>query len=477
MNNRITTGYQYDLAGNLVRGQAADGSWQLMEYDSAGRMMSVKRESDGLLLQGNQYGSSRQRVASWNWVPESLRWYVWGGESVIAEYSSTSWGGLYTWVKSYIYAGSRLLSTATNNGAGGETLEFHHPDRLGTRMVTNASMNTSFEQSTLPFGTALPAESSGFSNQVFTSYDRSTLANLDYAVNRSYSPGQGRFTTVDPIGMASTSLGNPQSLNLYAYVQNRPTDFIDPTGLYTGCAHQAMTRYLTKLAGINAYAAQQISNYAGSAIGGADSQKYKANNILNWIFGSYTDIHFPTAEQLATGISRFQGFLKQGRKRGPDGLTGYQAAAFVLHAIQDGLGAHSEFLESTLGHAPQTVGSYIPNGIGGYVSKDPDTIIGDGKFIIAVNRTFQVLKNDDNATLTVDQLNELIDAIVTACGSNFTIHRPRPWTPRGGWGGGGCVAIDDEHGGGDLQIWTGVGASPIDVLTWEYSNRPPVITF
>jgi hypothetical protein len=31
--------------------------------------------------------------------------------------------------------------------------------------------------------------------------------------------------------MAAASLGNPQSNNLYAYVQNMPTDFVDPLGL------------------------------------------------------------------------------------------------------------------------------------------------------------------------------------------------------------------------------------------------------
>jgi hypothetical protein len=31
--------------------------------------------------------------------------------------------------------------------------------------------------------------------------------------------------------MAAVSLGNPQSNNLYAYTQNMPTDFVDPSGL------------------------------------------------------------------------------------------------------------------------------------------------------------------------------------------------------------------------------------------------------
>jgi hypothetical protein len=93
-----------------------------------------------------------------------LTWYVWGGESVIAEYRTNGWGGAgdaLVWQKSYIYAGSRLLSTYTNNQSGGETQEFHHPDRLGTKLVTNNQANTAFEQSTLPFGTALDAEASG----------------------------------------------------------------------------------------------------------------------------------------------------------------------------------------------------------------------------------------------------------------------------------------------------------------------------
>jgi RHS repeat-associated protein len=134
------------------------------------------------------------------------------------------------WSKSYVSAGGRLVSTATLNGQS-ETIEYHHADRLGTRIVTNPQTGGYFEQDTLPFGTALNAESGGATNRRFTSYDRSNMTGLDYAVNRHYDSSQGKFTQVDPIGMAATSLGNPQSLNLYAYVQNQPTNFVDPSGL------------------------------------------------------------------------------------------------------------------------------------------------------------------------------------------------------------------------------------------------------
>ena len=78
---------------------------------------------------------------------------------------------------------------------GSEQVEFNHPDRLGTRLKTNQSAGTSYEQAHLPFGTALNAESTlTTNNKRFTSYDRSTSTGLDYSINRIYDGKLGRFT-------------------------------------------------------------------------------------------------------------------------------------------------------------------------------------------------------------------------------------------------------------------------------------------
>ncbi len=95
----------------------------------------------------------------------------------------------------------------------------------------------------MPFGTMLPFTQtyggensyqhptlSNPSKKRFTSYDRSDATGLDYAVNRHYSPQQGRFTQVDPIGMGAVSLSDPQTLNLYAYCGNDPINHVDPAG-------------------------------------------------------------------------------------------------------------------------------------------------------------------------------------------------------------------------------------------------------
>jgi RHS repeat-associated protein len=228
-NNRIsTTGWEYDLAGNLIRGQNESGVWQKFEYDAASRLVKIKDDSNNA-LETYTYGASRNRLI--NEYSSGRTYYCWGGGSPIIEYTESTLGTAPSYSKSYVYAGSRLLLTA-RNVSGSELLEFHHPDRLGTKLVTNPSASSSFQQSHLPFGTALNAESTGFSNQVFTSYDRSAATGLDYAINRIHSPGQGRFTQVDPIGVAAASALAPQSNNLYSYVQNMPTDFVDSSGLF-----------------------------------------------------------------------------------------------------------------------------------------------------------------------------------------------------------------------------------------------------
>ncbi len=171
------------------------------------------------------------------------KYYAWDGGQIIAEYEAWGTNGLI-WKTSYVYLGGRLL--ATTSGADGNETRFHHPDRLGTRLVTNASDGAVVsEQWTLPFGNMQPFVSApggenpyqhptlaNPSKKRFTSYDRSDATGLDYAVNRFYSPQQGRFTQVDPIGMSAVSLSDPQTLNLYAYCGNDPINHVDPDGLF-----------------------------------------------------------------------------------------------------------------------------------------------------------------------------------------------------------------------------------------------------
>jgi RHS repeat-associated protein len=87
----------------------------------------------------------------------------------------------------------------------------------------------------------------------FTGKERDSETGLDYFEARYFSSAQGRFTSPDPLDWLASQNGNeadrrqfqayigdPQNLNLYAYVRNNPLRFTDPHGLYycTGTTDQ-----------------------------------------------------------------------------------------------------------------------------------------------------------------------------------------------------------------------------------------------
>jgi RHS repeat-associated protein len=65
----------------------------------------------------------------------------------------------------------------------------------------------------------------------FATYTRDAETGLDYAHQRYYTAGLGRFMTPDPYS-ASAGLGVPQSFNRYAYTDGDPVTFNDRTGLF-----------------------------------------------------------------------------------------------------------------------------------------------------------------------------------------------------------------------------------------------------
>jgi RHS repeat-associated protein len=65
----------------------------------------------------------------------------------------------------------------------------------------------------------------------FTSYERDSESELDYAQARYYNPKHGRFTGVDPI-LSSATIYDPQTWNRYSYVLNMPLKYTDPFGMY-----------------------------------------------------------------------------------------------------------------------------------------------------------------------------------------------------------------------------------------------------
>jgi RHS repeat-associated protein len=106
----------------------------------------------------------------------------------------------------------------------------------------------------------------------FTGKERDAESGLDNFGARYNSSTMGRFLSPDSLGSGEHPQ-NPQSWNLYSYVQNNPLTFVDPTGQYV-CGstlnQEQCKNFQTNLDTAQA-AANQVKDTKGE-----DSQEYQS---------------------------------------------------------------------------------------------------------------------------------------------------------------------------------------------------------
>jgi RHS repeat-associated protein len=101
-------------------------------------------------------------------------------------------------------------------------------------VITDASGNIEQQYSYFPYGGLIASTGTDPNHYKFTGKERDTESGLDEFGARYYGSSFGRFLTPDwaakPTAVPYASFGNPQSLNLYSYVNNNPTTTRDPDG-------------------------------------------------------------------------------------------------------------------------------------------------------------------------------------------------------------------------------------------------------
>jgi len=200
-NNRITTsGYSYDSNGNLTN---TPGSTTL-QYDVFDR-----------LTRGPLVG-------------EYYPWY--GYDAFGRRVWRSAEGGIQ---HVYFYdPGGRLLADLVVGGQAttyqyfaGQRLN-QYTDRVGTVRYDRYVGARHY----YPYGEEITSTNSD--TYKFAQLHRDGDTGLDYAVNRYYSSGQGRFLTPDP--SPATKAKQPKSWNAYSYAAGDPVNLRDTQGLEYG---------------------------------------------------------------------------------------------------------------------------------------------------------------------------------------------------------------------------------------------------
>ena len=202
-NNRIVgSGFGYDANGNMTQMPGVTGT---MTYDVANRLKTVAGET-------YTYGPDNRRV---------LKRTASGVESL------TVWGIDGHRAGELWFAGRPLWA---DDG------KMTFTDRLGSvRLRTyaaNAPTVTAERHGYYPYGEEQTATAGNRTK--YGTYARDAATGLDYADQRYYGSGVGRFLTSDPY-QASGGASEPGSWNRYAYVGGAPVNFFDPTGEYRRC--------------------------------------------------------------------------------------------------------------------------------------------------------------------------------------------------------------------------------------------------
>ena len=190
-------------------------------YDAEGRISTAI--SNGVTTQYSYDAEGRRVMASVGGVVTQSVYNAGASRPVLLD-------GNNNLIRAELADQGRALATMANGSVYADV-----GDQVGTaRARTGYGQTTPAETYTSgPFGELLN-QVGAIDRAHFTGQDHDPETGLDYFGARYYNSDLGRFMTpdwsADPEPVPYANLGDPQTLNLYAYAGNNPVSAGDPTG-------------------------------------------------------------------------------------------------------------------------------------------------------------------------------------------------------------------------------------------------------
>jgi RHS repeat-associated protein len=287
------TTYVHDAVGNVTErsGASVPGGRQVFTYSGFDLPKLIESGPSGSENATRfAYGASGSRLAKQTEGP-TPRITFYAGDAYQRTESSISATPQAAQHRSVIYAGGRAVAQLTSGENADGTLSapavrYLYDDVVGSvQTITDAAGALVGTRDYEAFG----KHGGELSNDVmlgFTGHEEDTDLGLVNMKGRIYDPVAGQFLQTDPIMAEPYS----QGLNRYAYVNNSPLNYIDPTGLtlderdQLGIGVSAFGAGVIGGTGCAAYCgsiAGWLGSGGGAALGSAGSAALSAWNIVN----------------------------------------------------------------------------------------------------------------------------------------------------------------------------------------------------
>ncbi|WP_454300487.1 RHS repeat-associated core domain-containing protein [Salana multivorans] len=210
-----SSSFSYDAAGNTVSRQVGSGPVESLTWDVEGRLDTLVQ---GAVTHDYTYTADGQRLVRREGTTTTV--YLPGG----MELSRTGASGVVTGARYYSFGGETVAVRTGAGAAGVSSLVSDHHDTPG--IAVNNATDAITRRYHDPFGNPRGGVPVWVGDHGFLDKPTDTTG-LTQIGARYYDPVLGAFISPDPILDTAT----PQQWGPYAYSENNPTTYSDPTGL------------------------------------------------------------------------------------------------------------------------------------------------------------------------------------------------------------------------------------------------------